>query len=238
MNTPIRIGISMNYAAGDPARTLPERAYLDRHYFDVLAGLDAVPIPILPVEDDDCLDGILEMLDGVVFTGGLDLDAKLWHEPLHPEARLVHPRRQSFELDLYDAVRQRRLPILGICLGVQLINVAHGGSLYQHLPEEPGKVDHGREGHNTEHAIRLDDNSLLYKWLGAETVTVPSCHHQGIYRVGENLLAAGRTEDGVTEALEDPDYPFLLAVQWHPERAPDRKVNRLILENFIEAARS
>ncbi len=235
MKKHLRIGISSNYAAANRSSSLPERGYLDHHYFDVLADYQAVPVPLVPLEPDGQLTALLDIVDGVIFTGGYDLDSSLWDEPLHEKAVLVHPRRQKFEFRLYQAVRKRRLPVLGICLGLQLINVAHGGSLYQHLPETPGQLDHGCDGRLTEHQIRLHEAGRL-RQLAAETATtVPSCHHQGIHRVGDGLLASAWTQDGVTEAVEDPDYPYLLAVQWHPERDTGHPLNQRIIASFIDA---
>jgi len=227
------IGVSMNCALN--ARGT-EQAYLDSNYFDFLEDAGAVPQPIALMQNAEQIESVLDQLQGILFTGGLDINPDLWGEKLHPQTRLLHPRRQLFEFKLYQAAKERRLPILGICLGVQMINVAGGGSLYQYLPEEPGQIDHGGEGYSTRHQVRLDKNGRLYHWLKAEELNVPSCHTQGIKRIGAGYLPSAVSPDGVIEALEEPDYPFLLAVQWHPERDRYNLFNRVIMEEFLKAA--
>lgn len=212
------------------------RAYIDSPYIDFLADLGVQPVPIAIMDSYEMLARSLTGLDGVLFTGGLDLNPVLWDEPLHDKTELVHPRRQKYDFDLYKAVTARHLPIMGICLGLQVINICHHGSLYQHLPQSPGQVDHGREHHHTSHSLTLDRKSMLHDWIGKENISVMSGHHQGICRLGEGLLAAGVAEDGVIEAIERPGYPFLIAVQWHPEKEPENPVTRVLADNFLNAA--
>jgi len=231
----LRIGLSMNYRTFEGRR---ETAYLDSPYFDALADLGAVPVPLVPTDQVLLLESLLSQLDGVLFTGGLDIDPALWCEGVHPSTRLVHPRRQHSEFLLYEQACRRSLPILAICLGIQMVNVAHGGALVQHLPDDPQALDHGRgPAGTTVHPVALDPRSRLHQWFLTERLTVPSCHHQGIRRLGSGLLAAAVAPDGVVEAIERPDYPFLLAVQWHPERALNQPMNRTIFEKFLEACR-
>lgn len=230
-----RIGISMNYHKTEEDT---ECAYLDRHYFDVLAELGAMPIPVIPTEDVILLDAIVKQLNGVLFTGGLDMDPSLWDEDMHKEARLLHPRRQRFDLMLYEQVQKHRLPVMGICLGLQMINVAHGGSLYQYLPEINDQIDHGDEDNTTTHKVTLEPRSQIHHWLQIDHITVPSCHQQGIHRLGKGLIASGTTEDGLAEAIERPGYPFLLAVQWHIERDMQQSISRTLFDAFLEAAAS
>ena len=226
----IEIGISMNYHLS--ADNI-ERAYIDHTYFDVFAEYDVLCRPILQVEDDRKLGLCLDKISGIVFTGGMDLDTRLWDKPLHEKAELVHPRRQEFDLRLLKAVLDRKMPVLGICLGLQVINMAMGGEICQHIPEMKNAIDHGKR-----HDIKLHKDSKLREWLGCETIETASAHHQGIIKAGAGLLAAGVTEDGIVEAVEMPGYPFLTAVQWHPEKTPDEHINRMILDKFIEASSS
>lgn len=228
-----RIGIGMNYRKTEDGS---EIAYLDHHYFDVLADLGAMPIPIIPTENVILLDAILTQLNGVLFTGGLDIEPCLWDEEEHKETRLLHPRRQRFDLLLYRQAQKHLLPIMGICLGVQIINVAHGGSLHQYLLDVNDQIDHGDEDHTTTHAVTLDPKSQIHDWLQIDQISVPSCHQQGINRLGEGLTAAGTTEDGLVEVIERPDYPFLLAVQWHIERDIEQSVSQTLFDTFLTAA--
>ncbi len=227
-----RIGISMNYRRTDSG---VERAYLDSSYLDFLTDYEVLPCPIPPTVDSDQLGEYLNVVDGVLFTGGMDLDPGLWDEPIHPKTELVHSRRQRYDLLLYELVCQRRTPIMGVCLGLQMINIAHGGSLYQHLPEKPGSVDHGGEFNFTTHNLNVNIASKFYDWIRTDKIKVAGGHHQGINRLGEGLVAAGTAEDGVVEAVELNDYPFLFAVQWHPEKDMADFVNRTVIEKFIGA---
>jgi putative glutamine amidotransferase len=170
------------------------------------------------------LDAVLNQLDGILFTGGVDLDPALWNEQQHEETILVHPRRQRFEFMLYEQAKKRRLPILAICLGIQMINVAHGGSLHQHLPDLDDVIDHGDSG-IVKHPVHLNPESLLFQWFQTEQMQV-------------NLIAAATAPDGIVEAIELPGYPFLLALQWHPEREMNNPVNHTIIDRFLAATQS
>jgi len=230
-----RIGIGMNVRSTEEGF---DRAYLDSPYFDVPADLGVVPIPIVPTENVVLLDAILGQLDGVVLTGGLDLDSSLWGEPLHEQSELVQPRRQRFDFLLYELAQKHKLPLLAICLGIQVVNVAHGGGLCQHIPDLEGAIDHGGgESGWTYHEVEPIRDSQLRKWFRSEKITVPSSHHQGVDRLGEGLQVAAVAEDGIIEAIERLDYPnFFLAVQWHPERDIEKPNCRVLFDKFFEAA--
>ncbi len=230
-----RIGISMNYRTTSEGG---ERAYLDAKYFDAIAELGAVPIPIVPTDNTILLGAILRNLHGVLFTGGLDLDPALYNQPLHPDTELVHPRRQRFDFMLYEQTCKRRLPIFGICLGIQTINVAHGGSLHQCLTDLDQTIDHEPEepDKTCTHTIRIRRKSKLHQWLHTDQIVVPTHHRQALAQIGKGLLAVAIAEDGIVEAIEIPQLPFGLAVQWHPESALDAPVNRIILQRFLDAA--
>ncbi|MCG8336232.1 MAG: gamma-glutamyl-gamma-aminobutyrate hydrolase family protein [Proteobacteria bacterium] len=229
----IEIGISMNYHFS--ADNI-ERAYLDHTYFDVFAEYDVLCRPILPVNTDQKLNKYLDTISGVVFTGGLDLDTRLWDIPLHPKAELVHKRRLDFEIRMLQEILNRKIPLLGICLGMQMVNMFLGGEMCQHLPEMEESINHGYDGEKTRHKVSLHPESKLTNWLGADAVEVASAHHQGITKAGKGLLESAKTSDGVVEAVEMPEHPFLVAVQWHPEKAIEETVNRTIFDSFLEAA--
>lgn len=222
----------MNYREMEPGL---ERAYLDRYYFDAFWPLGVVPIPLLPTDNSVWQDPLLDQVAGVIFTGGLDPDPQLWGEALHPQTQLVHPRRQASELSLIKRAEARKMPILGICLGMQMINVARGGSLHQHIPDITTAIAHQSKLAEA-HSVRLLPESRLRQWAGVDAARVNSTHHQAVNRLGRGLRAAARAEDGIIEAIEATEGPFCVAVQWHPERAMEQAINRVLLEQFLQAA--
>jgi putative glutamine amidotransferase len=163
------------------------------------------------------LDGV----DGLVLTGGEDLDPSWYGAKPSPLLSPPSRDRDLFELALFAVARQRGFPILGICRGIQLINVGMGGTLFQDLPtERPGAVNHRPDGprDSRSHRVRLEPGSKAAEALGATTITVNSSHHQAIKDLAPGLLATGWTDDKLIEAAEaEPGAPWLLAVQWHPE---------------------
>jgi putative glutamine amidotransferase len=203
-------------------------------YVRSLAEAGASPV-ILPVqeEDDDVLDALVERLDGLVLTGGPDVDPARYGAEPHPRAQPPRPSRDERELALIEAARRRGLPVLAICRGMQLLNVAHGGTLVQHLPDVVGHDEHNpTPGEFSKHPVRIDPQCRLAKALGWDNRDVPTHHHQGIDRLAESLSAVGWAEDGTIEAIEDPSRRFVVGVQWHPE-ADD---NRAVFEALVHAA--
>jgi putative glutamine amidotransferase len=162
---------------------------------------------------------MVERVDGVVLSGGADLDPALFGRSPETGLGLVDPARDAFELALYRAARARGLPILGICRGIQVANVAEGGTLHQHLPAVDGTIQH--EQRNIDyppfHTLRLEPGSIAATAAGTELVTVNSAHHQGIKDLAPTLRATAYADDGLVEVVEALDAPWLLAVQWHPE---------------------
>jgi putative glutamine amidotransferase len=177
---------------------------------------------LLPPDPEDAGDpsAVLDILDALVVTGGAgDLDPALYGEEPHPETGPVQEERDAYELALVRGALERAMPILGICRGMQVINVAYGGSLEQHLPDALGHEEHRHTpGTFADHVVRLDPGSLAAHAAGAERTPVKSHHHQGIKEVGSGLKVTGwAAEDDAVEALEDPSCPFVLGVLWHPE---------------------
>jgi putative glutamine amidotransferase len=182
----------------------------------------------------------LDAADALLLTGGEDMDPAWYGSEPSPLAHPPSRERDLFELALFAAARQRGIPILGICRGIQVINVAMGGTLYQDLPSErPGPVDHNPPRARTDrsHPVRILAGSRVAAALGRDRVSVNSFHHQAVRDLAPGLLASGWTEDGLIEAVETADgEPWLLAVQWHPEemhaeaRAPEHGLFRALVE--------
>jgi len=225
-----RIGISAVVRQWDGA----DRTGVNVAYVHAVLAAGGVPLLLSPVMGPSLVGRALDGVDGLVLTGGEDLDPTWFGAQPSPYLSPPSRERDLFELALFAVARQRELPILGICRGIQLINVAMGGSLYQDLPSErPRMVEHRPDGarDTRSHRIRLEPGSRAAEALGGISFTVNSSHHQAIRDLAPGLLATGWTEDAVIEAAETPTgagAPWLLAVQWHPEemyadaRAPER----------------
>ena len=169
--------------------------------------------------DTEDPDGVLDMIDALIVTGGAgDLDPALYGQEPHPETGPVQEERDAYELALVRASIRRRMPVLGICRGMQILNVAYGGGIEQHLPDVVGHEAHRHTpGTFADHEVDLEAGSLAARAVGAERTPVKSHHHQGVREVGAGLVVTGRSEDETVEALEDPSCPFVLGVLWHPE---------------------
>jgi putative glutamine amidotransferase len=166
-------------------------------------------------------DALLDLLDGLMLVGGSDIDPDAYGAPHHPLTVGTDPTRDSFEIALVRRALARDLPVLGICRGMQLINVARGGTLLQDLPEHYGHEDHRRvpgSFDGSDHLVRLAPGSLAARAAGEERHTTLSHHHQGVQRLGDGLVVSGWScVDDLPEAIEDPTRTFALGVQWHPE---------------------
>jgi len=183
----------------------------------------------------------LEDVSGLVIPGGGDIDPELYGHTRHPRTHNVSLRRDRFELELISEALQRDMPILAICHGMQLLNVHEGGTLNQHLLDDPKKLEHYRDRPMAEpaHSVGLREDSLLAEVMGSVSVQVNTHHHQGLDDVAETLHPIGWSEDGVLEAVVHKDRSWVLGVQWHPEAmAPVHQDELAIFESFVEAARN
>ena len=210
--------------------TLAPRAYVTA--VQRAGGLAIVlPPDEAAVADPDLL---LDRVDGLILAGGADIDPSSYGADAHPETRGTWPERDGFELALARRALDRDIPLLGICRGMQLLNVALGGSLDQHLPESTGSEAHRTvAGTFSKHHVRLEPDSLACGAAGTEAFTVWSHHHQGVDRVGDGLRVSGRAEDDLVEAIELPGKRFALGVVWHPEEDPDSR----LIAALVDAAR-
>ncbi len=188
--------------------------------------------PVLIPPSADGVEETLGAVDGLVFSGGSDLDPELYDEEPHDETSGVAPERDRAELALLEAALARDMPVLAVCRGSQVFNVARGGDLVQHLPEVVGDDKHKHTpGTFADHDVTLEPGTRLAELLG-DRAAVKSHHHQGFGRVGEGLRVAAHAEDGTIEAVEDPSHRFALGVLWHPEAGHDRK----LFEELVGAA--
>jgi gamma-glutamyl-gamma-aminobutyrate hydrolase PuuD len=193
------------------------------------AGGRALLVP----PSDDGVEETLDAVDGLIFSGGSDLDPEFYGQEAHAETFGVVRNRDTAELVLLEGALERDLPVLAICRGSQVLNVARGGDLVQHLPDVTGDEKHKETpGTFADHDVALDEGTRLGALLG-ERAAVKSHHHQGFGRVGEGLRVVAHAEDGTVEAVEDPNRRFAVGVLWHPEAGEDA---RLFEELVREAA--
>lgn len=184
------------------------------------AGARAVLVP----PSDDGIDEILDAVDGLVFSGGSDLDPGLYGQERHPETTGIAPARDSAELALLEAALERDLPLLAICRGSQILNVALGGDLVQHLPDHVGHNGHKEvPGVFADHEVAIEPGTRLAGLLG-DRAPIKSHHHQGLGNVGDGLRVSARDDDGYVEALEAPGRRFAVGVLWHPEAGEDARL--------------
>lgn len=182
------------------------------------AGALALLLPPDAIAQTDP-DLLLDRFDALLLAGGADVDPASYGAEPHPETKGTWPERDAFELALARRALERDMPVLGVCRGMQMLNVACGGTLTQHLPDVIGHEDHRpTPGTFADHDVRLEPGSLAAAAAGAERLTVKSHHHQGADRLGDGLAVTGwSTDDGVVEAIELPGSGFVLGVLWHPE---------------------
>ena len=203
-------------------------AALPYSYLDAVLRAGGQPVIVNDTRDPKDL---LARVDALVLTGGPDVDPSRYGETAHPSVYGVDPADDDFECALAEAALVRSVPTLAICRGIQVLNVARGGTLHQHIPDDPGVPRHGEPGvagGARQHGVTLESESLVAEGMDSTRVTASCHHHQAIAHLGDGLRVVGRADDGIVEALE-LDGAFLLAVQWHPEdtAADDRAQQRL-----------
>ena len=209
-----------------------EAALVPADYVNAIDRAGGRPLLVPPTEDG--IEETLDALDGLLFSGGSDLDPELYDQDPHEETFGVHPERDRAELALMEAALERELPVLAVCRGSQVLNIARGGDLVQHLPDVVGDEKHKHTpGTFADHDVTLEPGTRLADVLG-DRAPVKSHHHQGIGRVGRGLRAAAHAEDGTLEAVEDPAHRFALGVLWHPEAGEDRRLFEALVREAAE----
>jgi putative glutamine amidotransferase len=218
---------SARWAAWEVEVNLSPRTY--SHAVQRAGGLAL----ILPPDDvvAESPDELLDMLDGLILAGGSDIDPASYGAKPHPETRNTRPERDRFELALGTRALERDMPVLGICRGMEMLNVIQGGTLDQHLGLE---LHRHTPGAFVDHGVRLEAGSLAARVVGDELTEVKSAHHQGLDELGEGVIASGYADDGIVEAIELPERSFAVGVLWHPEEDERSRV----VGALVEEARS
>ena len=235
MRRPV-IGITMDYGER------PNQYMLTYGYASSIERAGGLPWPLPFKTDLALIPEFVDRLDGILFSGGDDLDPSLYGDARHPNAEPIDPDRQRFELALIAEVERRKMPALGICLGCQLMNVHRGGSLIQFLPDQDRDeaVEHRRlaPGDSTRrHPVHLEPGTRLAEAIGKREISVNTRHKQAVARTGKGLRVIAKAPDGVVEAIEDPSHPFFMAVQWHPENISDEPEHLAPFKLLVEQAR-
>jgi len=209
----------------------------NRYYVDSVVRAGGAPV-VIPVLKPDLAAAIAARLDAIVLTGGGDVDPSCYGEGRAPQTDNVDPERDASEMAIARGALDAGVPLLATCRGAQVLNVALGGTLVQHVPARTGQR-HGWAGHfaETVHPVRLDPESRLARSLGVTEVDVNSLHHQAVASLGRGLRAVGWAPDGTIEAIELDGHIDVVAVQWHPELLSDAPLHQGLFRSLVDAAR-
>jgi putative glutamine amidotransferase len=214
-------------------------------YVDAIETAHGASLLVTPAHAPASLECLMDLADGLVLSGGEDVDPARYGEDPHPQLGITNPLRDAMELHALQCALRREIPVLAICRGMQLMNVCFGGTLYQDLPSQrPGEIVHEQDapvGHRWHHA-NVKTGSRLEHIFGTEELFINSFHHQAVRRLGDGLRPVAWAEDGVIEAVEADGFPWVFGVQWHPERGEAespgdrRSPDRRLIYAFLQAA--
>ena len=241
MQKPI-IGITCSMEYDDKARKYPTAYafdYLKRSYYEAVERSGGVPLILPNTKKLKLIDQMLKAIDGLVISGGNDVDPRFYNEKKIAKNLWSTKERDLFEIALVRKARRKRIPILAICRGMQLVNVAFGGTLHQDFSFEKKFLDHTLEGssrYNKKHSVVIQDNTKLYSIIGKKRIDVNTSHHQMVKKIAPGFfLNAWSEKDEVIEGIETKDDNFLICVQWHPELMKDRSSKLLFDSLTMEA---
>ena len=213
---------------------------LMQSYVKAIMQAGGVPVLIPSMLAEGGWDALYSRLDGILFTGGGDISLEHFAGDPHPRIDGVDLLRDSVEMNLIHAATSDSKPFLGICRGAQAVNVALGGTLYTHIPDQlPGALDHAYPGNMRTvlvHEVKIEEGTRIAAILGEPILKVNSLHHQGLKDIAPSLRVTGHAPDGLVESIELPGHPFGIAVQWHPEWLTDQQSTRNLFRKFVEAA--
>lgn len=228
--------IGLNAEFRSAKKDSPAFSYLSAGYYDAIVASGGVPVIVPPLKEDDDLERILDLLDGMVLIGGRDFDPRRDGFMLHPAVRTMEPRREDFDRRLMRMIAARRMPVFGIGVGMQLLNVSQGGNLFLHVPEDmPRALPHKDlldSAHR--HALEVVPGSLMERVYGEGEIRVNSLHHMAIDEVAPGFQVTARCPDGVVEAIESTESDwFAFGTQFHPESDSASALDLRIFEEFI-----
>ena len=225
-----------------PAQSDKGNITVNQDYLNAIMRAGAVPVLLPMTEDDKAQAALLSRLDGLLLSGGADVAPALYGEETLPCCGEILPIRDSFEIGIFQKALKASLPVLGICRGLQVMNVAMGGTLYQDIATQlPGAIKHPcyDTPRDKVHEVTVTEHSKLHRISGTTHFSVNSRHHQGVKKLANGLVATAYSEDGLIEAFECPAEKFVMAVQWHPESLSDRYPEaQAIFNAFAEACKA
>jgi putative glutamine amidotransferase len=237
VNEPLKplIGIGSDVQRAEDTR---EGAFAFLTYVEALRQAGAIPVVVPPQPEN--AEALASALDGILLAGGPDCDPAVYGEDRHPACQTMDVRRQNNDLALARAARHSAIPALGICLGMQVMNVAAGGTLIQDIASHlETSIQHASEpAERARHDIRIEEGTHLASLVREREILVNSSHHQAVGRLASGLRVTAIAPDGIIEGLEDPSHPFYLGVQWHPEDMTGESSASSIFGAFVEAARA
>ncbi len=236
VNKPV-IGINADFRSAKGAQ--PGYSLVTAGYFESIIRAGGIPVVCPPLDNDDDINGLLDKLDGFMFIGGADLDPRRDGFMLHPTVRPLDPRREAFDRKLMRAVAERQLPVLGIGVGMQLLNVTMGGNLFLHIPEDlPNAIPH-KDPQDLAHRHSLDikSGSLMERVYGDGEIRVSSRHHMAIDELAPGFEVTAHCPDGVIEAIESTTDWFAVGTQFHPENEAASALDVRIFEEFLDSVR-
>jgi len=228
------IGVNVDYRSA--RKDSSAYCFLHTGYCDAITKAGAVPMLIPPMDDEDDIRRVLNLFDGVVLVGGADLDCRLDGYMLHPSMRLLDPRRENFDRRLMDMVAERRMPMMGVGCGMQLLNISQGGNVFLHIPEDvPHALPHlDTMDPNHRHALEIEMGTVMERVYGEGEIRVNSMHHMAIDEVAPGFAVTARCPDGMIEAIESTmDDWFAFGTQFHPENESASALDLRIFEEFV-----
>lgn len=227
------IGVNVDYRAS--RKDSPAYCFLHAGYCNAILKAGAVPVILPPLDEEEDIRRVLNTLDGVLFVGGADLDCRRDGYMLHPSMRLLDARRENFDRRLMDIVAERRMPMMGVGTGMQLLNVSQGGTLFLHIAEDlPKAIPHfDAMDPNHRHALEIEMGTLMERVYGEGEIRVNSMHHMAIDDVAPGFAVTARCPDGVVEAIESTTDWFAFGTQFHPESESASALDLRIFEEFV-----
>ena len=239
MAHPTRPFIGVNADFTPAGKTITAHLRLPIGYIDAILAAGGMPVVLPPMGKEVDLDAVLDRLDGIVLSGGLDLDPRRHGLPTHPAVQRMPERRDDSDRLLVRQLLERRMAVLGVALGMQQLNVALGGTLFLHLPEEQPRALPHRDatGAPHRHIVLVEPNTRLEEIYGGGEIRVNSAHHQAVRQAAPGMRVCARAPDGVIEAIEAIDSNwFCVGVQWHPESETASALDAQLFECFVQAS--